>query len=86
MKVIIDEVFMKSEFLIVAKRLMETERKSMSPRELVDLGHQRQLFSDNMAGKTPHQTMKAKLSVHIRGFAIRTHGSRALLLESAAQR
>ena len=59
---------MKSEFLIVAKRLMETERKSLSPRELVDLGHKRQLFSDNIAGKTPHQTMKAKLSVHIRRF------------------
>ncbi len=59
---------MKSEFLIVAKHLMETERKSMSPRELVDLGHKRQLFSDNIAGETPHQTMKAKLSVHIRRF------------------
>jgi predicted NUDIX family phosphoesterase/dephospho-CoA kinase len=59
---------MKSEFLIVAKRLMETERKPMSPRELVDLGQKQQLFSDNVAGKTPYQTMKSKLSVHIRRF------------------
>lgn len=59
---------MKSEFLIVAKRLMETEKKPMSPRELVDLGQRCQLFSDNVAGKTPYQTMKSKLSVHIRRF------------------
>jgi predicted NUDIX family phosphoesterase/dephospho-CoA kinase len=57
---------MKSEFLIVAKELMDAERRPMSPRELVDLGLKRQLFSDNVAGKTPHQTMKSKLSVHIR--------------------
>jgi predicted NUDIX family phosphoesterase/dephospho-CoA kinase len=56
----------KSEFLIVAKRLLEVEKRPMSPRELVDLGQKRQLFSDNVAGKTPHQTMKAKLSVHVR--------------------
>lgn len=59
---------MKSEFLIVAKRLLEAERRPMSSRELVDLGQKRQLFSDNVAGKTPYQTMKSKLSVHIRRF------------------
>lgn len=59
---------MKSEFLIVAKRLMETEQRSMSPRELVDMGQKQQLFSDNVAGITPFQTMKSKLSVHIRRF------------------
>ena len=59
---------MKSEFLIVSRKLMETERRSLSPKELVDLGLARQLFSDKIAGKTPHQTMKAKLSVHIRRF------------------
>ena len=40
----------------------------MSPRDLVDLGQKRQLFSDNVAGKTPYQTMKSKLSVHVRRF------------------
>ena len=59
---------MKSEFLIVAKKLMETEKRSMSPKELVDLGLDQRLFSDKIAGKTPHQTMKSKLSVHIRRF------------------
>ena len=40
----------------------------MSPKELVDLGFERQLFSDAISGETPHQTMKSKLSVHIRRF------------------
>jgi predicted NUDIX family phosphoesterase len=47
---------------------MEAEKRPMSPRELVDLGQNRQLFSDNVAGKTPHQTTKSKLSVHIRRY------------------
>src|SRR5438034_1069792 len=38
----------------------------MAARELVDLAYERGLFSDRLSGKTPHQTMKAKLSVHIR--------------------
>lgn len=57
---------MRSEFLVVAKKLMEMERKPLSPKELVDLAFEHKLFSDNIAGKTPHQTMKAKLSVHVR--------------------
>lgn len=63
---------MKSEFLIVAKILMLRHRRSMSPRELVDLARRDQLFSDNIAGKTPHQTMKSKLSTHIRRFGDRS--------------
>lgn len=61
---------MKSEFLIVAMNLMESEKRALSPRELVDLGQKRQLFSDNIAGKTPYQTMKSKLSVHIRRLGV----------------
>ena len=38
----------------------------MRPKELVELAFERQLFSDNIAGQTPAQTMKAKLSVHVR--------------------
>lgn len=57
---------MRSEFLIVAKRLMERERRAMSVRDMVDLGLKRQLFSDDVAGQTPHKTMGSKLSVHIR--------------------
>lgn len=75
---------MKSEFLVVAQALMEMEKRPMSARELVDLAHQRQLFSDNIAGETPHQTMKSKLSVHIRRFGehspfVRTQAGRFYL-------
>ena len=59
---------LRSEFLIVARQLMERERRAMSAREIVDLCLKEQLFSDRGAGKTPHQTMKSKLSVHIRRF------------------
>ena len=38
----------------------------MRPKEIVDLALKRKLFSDRVAGKTPHQTMKSKLSVHVR--------------------
>jgi predicted NUDIX family phosphoesterase/dephospho-CoA kinase len=57
---------MVSEFLEIAQRLLERERKPMRPKELVDLALRDKLFSDNIAGKTPHQTMKSKLSVHVR--------------------
>jgi predicted NUDIX family phosphoesterase len=59
---------LKSEFLVVAKTLMETEQRPMSAVDLVDIAQDRQLFSDNIAGRTPYQTMKSKLSVHIRRF------------------
>ena len=57
---------MKSEFLRIAEAILEAERRPMSALEIVNLGHERRLFSDRLSGKTPHQTMKAKLSVHIR--------------------
>jgi predicted NUDIX family phosphoesterase/dephospho-CoA kinase len=38
----------------------------MKPRDIVDVGKDAGLFSDKLAGKTPHQTMKAKISVDIR--------------------
>ena len=59
---------MKSEFLIVAEKVMLTEGRPLSARDLVELGRKRKLFSDAISGKTPHQTMKSKLSVHIRRF------------------
>lgn len=55
-----------SEFLRVAETLMLDELRPMRPDELVQLGLTRGLFSDRRAGKTPHQTMKSKLSVHVR--------------------
>jgi predicted NUDIX family phosphoesterase/adenylate kinase family enzyme len=55
-----------SEFLLVAQKLLEIEKRPMRPKELVKLAFDRQFFSDNIAGQTPWQTMKAKLSVHVR--------------------
>lgn len=57
---------LKSEFLQVAYQLFQKFRQPMTSVELVDRGIQEGLFSDKRAGKTPHQTMKSKLSVHIR--------------------
>jgi predicted NUDIX family phosphoesterase len=57
---------MKSEFLIVARNLLEAEKRPLSARQLVNLALKQKLFSDKIAGNTPHQTMKSKLSVHIR--------------------
>jgi len=55
-----------SEFLIVAQKVFEREKRPMSVMELVNLAYKERLFTDKIAGKTPHQTMKAKLSVDIR--------------------
>jgi len=63
---------MKSEFLIVAQKILESERRAMRPKDIVDMAFERGLFSKNIAGRTPHQTMKAKLSVHVR-----RHGERS---------
>lgn len=57
---------MKSEFLNIAFQILEREQRPMHPKEIVSLAIKNGLFSDKRAGKTPHQTMKAKLSVHIR--------------------
>ncbi len=57
---------MASEFLLVARQVIELERRALSAREIVNIAIREGLFSDKRAGKTPHQTMKAKLSVSIR--------------------
>lgn len=59
---------MRSEFLIVAQAILNKARRSLSAREIIDLAQASELFSDKIAGHTPHQTMKSKLSVHIRRF------------------
>lgn len=68
---------MKSEFLIVARKLLEAEKRAMTAKELVDIALDRRLFTDKVAGRTPHQTMKAKLSVHIR-----TRGERSIFVRT----
>ena len=59
---------MSSEFLTVAARLLEMERRPLTPRQLVDLAFERRLFSDKVAGLTPHQTMKSKLAQHVKRY------------------
>jgi len=72
---------LKSEFLQVAHQLFQRFRQPMTPIELVDRGIQEGLFSDKRAGKTPHQTMKSKLSVHIR-----RNGSASIFVRTAPGR
>ena len=45
----------------------------MPPREIVSKAIEQKLFSDKLAGKTPHQTMKSKLSVDVRRNGNRSH-------------
>jgi len=54
------------QFLDVAEHVIREQRRPLKPREIVDLGKDGGLFSDKLAGKTPHQTLKAKISVDIR--------------------
>ena len=57
---------MTSEFLQVAETVLSQLRKPMTARQIVDHAAENKMFSDRVAGKTPFQTMKAKLSVDIR--------------------
>lgn len=57
---------MTSEFLQVAASILQERGEPMSARDIVDFATEHKMFSDRIAGKTPFQTMKAKLSVDIR--------------------
>ena len=58
---------MVSEFLSVARQVLKQEARPMCPKEIVSLVALRSgLFSDRRAGRTPHLTMKSKLSVNVR--------------------
>jgi len=59
---------MSSEFLLVAQQVLEHQRRPLSAKDIVDIAIREGFFSDKRAGRTPHQTMKAKLSVNIRMF------------------
>ncbi|HXJ15540.1 MAG TPA: HTH domain-containing protein [Candidatus Limnocylindrales bacterium] len=54
------------QFLDIAETVLRTSGKPLKPKEIVDLARDGGLFSDKLAGKTPEQTMKAKVSVDIR--------------------
>lgn len=68
---------MSSEFLKVAELILRSEKRPLRAREIVHLAQSKELFSGNIAGRTPWQTMKAKLSVDIR-----RHGSTSLFARS----
>jgi predicted NUDIX family phosphoesterase/dephospho-CoA kinase len=77
-----------SQFLEIAEQLMREFNRPMSAKELTELGLKRKLFSDKLAGATPWQTMKSKLSVEVRrggGVSrfIRTNPGRFFLRELA---
>lgn len=72
---------MASEFLIVAERILRDSAVPLSAQEIVDQALDRQLFSDKIAGATPHQTMKSKLSV-----AIKKQGPQSAFVRSARGR
>ena len=55
-----------SEFLTVAEHILRQRKTPMSPKTLTDIGFEEGLFSDRIAGKTPYQTMKSKLSMEVR--------------------
>ena len=68
---------LSSEFLTVAARLLEVERRPLTPRQLVELAFERRLFSDKVAGLTPHQTMKSKLAQHVK-----KHGTSSMFVRT----
>ena len=53
----------------------------MSAREIIAVAEREQFFADRLAGATPHQTLKSKLSV-----AIRTHGTDCRFVRTAPGR
>lgn len=56
----------QSEFLSVAATVLQTTRKPMTAKQIVGYAIEHGLFTDRVSGKTPHQTMKSKLSVDVR--------------------
>lgn len=60
---------LKSQFLNIAYQILSLEKRPMRPKEIVDEALKHGLFPDNFCGKTPHQTMKSKLSVHVKQVA-----------------
>ncbi len=52
-------------YLEIAERLIRQYGHPLRPRELADFASDQGLFSDSFAGKTPHKTFHARLSVEI---------------------
>jgi predicted NUDIX family phosphoesterase/dephospho-CoA kinase len=53
------------QFLDIAETVLRKEEAPLKPRQIVDRAKDEGLFSDKLSGKTPAQTMKAKLTVDV---------------------
>lgn len=53
------------QFLDIAETVLRSRNVPMKPRQIVDAAEDGGLFSDKLSGKTPHQTMKSKLTVNV---------------------
>ena len=53
------------QFLDIAETVLRKEATPLKPRQIVDRAKDEGLFSDKLSGKTPAQTMKAKLTVDV---------------------
>lgn len=63
---------MQSQFLKAAYVLLARHGRPMGPKELADRAIAEGLLRDDRVGRTPWQTMKSKLSVHVRRFGERS--------------
>ncbi|MDP9334284.1 MAG: HTH domain-containing protein [Actinomycetota bacterium] len=88
------DVELRSEFLQVAYRVFMRSREPLSAKAVIERARREGMLSDKIAGRTPSQTMKSKLSVHIRKYGdrspfVRTKPGRfylrALLTSSSAE-
>ncbi|MDQ5825272.1 MAG: HTH domain-containing protein [Chloroflexota bacterium] len=57
---------MANQYLTIAEKLLDVERRPMTPVEMIELARSRSMLSDKLIGRTPHQTLKAELSRHVR--------------------
>lgn len=70
-----------SEFLNIAVQILKEVRQPMTPKGIWHAAEDKGLVPDKIAGKTPIQTLKSKLSVHIR-----THGDVSPFVRTAPGR
>lgn len=69
---------MPSEYLRIAETILARADRPLSSRQIVDLALNDKIFSDRQSGKTPWQTMKARISEEIR-----QNGSRSMFVRTA---
>lgn len=70
-----------SVFLWSAEAVLRKHQRPMSVRDIYAAAREEGLLPEDLSGKTPWQTMKSKLSVHIR-----RHGDRSIFVRTAAGR